>query len=64
MSDKNEHITMIGEALDKSNGWSKGERIGAFAVGIFMDPILLVGHALNKIGVETEGLTDEDFTRV
>jgi len=55
---------MIGEALDKSNGWSKGERIGAFAVGIFMDPILLVGHALNKIGVETEGLTDEDFTRV
>ena len=59
---KKEHTTMMGEALDPSNGWSRGERIGAMLLGIFIDPITLLGEGMNKIGIPTSGeLNDWDF---
>ena len=53
---------MMGDVFDKDNGWSDGERVGGFFLGLLIDPITLIGKGLNKIGIETEGDLDEsDF---
>lgn len=62
--DEEKCFSLIREAMDTSNELTTGQRIGAVAAGIFFDPIFRLGHILNKLGVETEGLTDEDLTRV
>lgn len=59
---KKEHDFMMGDVFDKDNGWSDGERVGGFFLGLLIDPITLIGKGLNKIGIETEGDLDEsDF---
>ena len=62
MSEKKEHLTMIGEALDRSNGWSRKDRIYGALLGLFIDPITILGEGLRKIGIDTSGeLNEWDF---
>ena len=58
--DKKDHDFMMGDVFDQTNGWSRKERVGGFFLGLFIDPITLVGKGLNKLGIETEGNLDED----
>ena len=58
---KREHFMMLKEAFKKDKDLSFGKRALYFGLGVFIEPIIEVGEALNKVGIETGENFDEDY---